>query len=142
LFVVVGVCKIINDFHKNQLDSSAFEHEIYLYVTLSPLSIIGLPMVQSTFLYILVYLSPLALLLLIILLNRNYQIFTKPKIVFYFVEALLPAFAVAFVMVSDTIKCMVVLIAIGLSAIVMIIEMSVVYYSGVNLERNGKVHPE
>lgn len=56
-----------------------------LYVIISPLSILGLPLAQSSLLYMLVYLSPLGLLFLVILLNRNYEIFTKAKVCFYVV---------------------------------------------------------
>jgi hypothetical protein len=100
---------------------------------LSPLSIAGLPMVKSQFLYLLVYLAPLALLLLIILLNRNYEIFTKAKIFFYLVEIMMPTFAVLFVIVSDTIKSVIVTIAIAVSILLMIIELSILYYSGISL---------
>lgn len=132
--IVVGiVCKTIYDFHQNKLESGIYEQEIYLYVIISPLSILGLPLAQSSLLYMLVYLSPLGLLFLVILLNRNYEIFTKPKVFFYIVEAIIPVFAVLFILMADTFKGIIVLIAIALSVIIVIIELSMAYHSGVSL---------
>lgn len=43
---------------------------------------------------------------------------------------------------ADTFKGVIVLIAIALSVIIVIIELSMAYHSGVSLEKSAKVHPE
>lgn len=45
----------------------------------------------------------------------------------------MPAFAVAFLLLSDLLKGVVVLVAIALSCIVIMIELGRVYHSGVSL---------
>ena len=60
------------------------EPELLLYTMLSPVSMIGLPfIVNSTTYYLMVYAVPLGLMVLIMLLNKNYQVFTVRKVMFY-----------------------------------------------------------
>lgn len=46
---------------------------------------VGLPFVSSPTIYITIYLVPLGLLILIMLLNKGYEICTKTKVFFYLI---------------------------------------------------------
>lgn len=85
--LVVGgvVFKTIVKFHKQELEEDVYAQEIYLYSILSPLSIIGLPLISSTFYYYVIFLAPIGLLFMLILFNRNYEICSKIKVLFYIV---------------------------------------------------------
>ena len=72
LIVVMVIFKVIYDFHKSQAEDGVYESEIYLYCMLSPLSIIGLPLASSATFYLIIYLVPIGLLILIMLLNKGY----------------------------------------------------------------------
>lgn len=121
--LVVGgvVFKTIVKFHKQELEEDIYAQEIYLYSIMSPLSIIGLPLVSSTFYYYVIFLSPIGLLFMLILFNRNYEICSKVKVLFYIVEVLMCTFPIIFVLMIDEIKSIIVLIAIGLSTLIIVI---------------------
>lgn len=51
------------------------------------------------------------------------------------------AFPIIFVLMMDEIKSIIILIAIGLSIVIIVIELIYVYHSGVNLSSGSKVHP-
>ena len=84
--VVVGgvVFKTIVTVPPPELEEDVYAQEIYLYSILSPLSIIGLPLISSTFYYV-IFLAPIGLLFMLILFNRNYEICSKIKVLFYIV---------------------------------------------------------
>ena len=75
------------------------------------------------------------------LVNKNYEIFTKKKVLFYFVEGLMAGLIVTFVVVSESIRVYVLVGGIIGSIVGIGVEMVYVYYSGVDLARSGKVHP-
>lgn len=91
--------------------------------------------------YYVIFLAPIGLLFLLILFNRNYEIWSKIKVLFYIVEVLMCAFPIVFVLVMDEIKSIIVLIAIGLSILMIAIELIYVYHSGISLASTSKVHP-
>lgn len=109
---------------------------------LSSIPMLGLPLVSSSTMYMIIYLSPLGLLLLIMLLNKGYEICSKGKVIFYVIEIVMAGLTVGFVMLSDPIRSYLLLGTIILCLIVMVIELSVLYYSGLELKRSSKVHPE
>ena len=88
---------------------------------LSGTSVVGLPFVDNYIFYITVYLSPLALLVLIVLLNKGYEVFTKPKVLFYVVELLIAGLSVAFILVSDPYRIYILLVTIILSTLAIVI---------------------
>lgn len=49
---------------------------------------------------------------------------------------------VIFIIVDDSIKSFILLIAIIVGSLAIIIEMGLLYYSGVDLERSNKIYPE
>lgn len=63
----------------------AYDSPIYLYTMLSPAAMIGLMISASTTILVIIYCAPFALLILILLLNRNMNIFTKPNLRFFIV---------------------------------------------------------
>lgn len=118
------------------------EPELYLYSMLSSSSMAGLPFVTSTTLYIVIYLVPLGLLLLVMLLNRGFEVCIKSKIGFYLIEMVIAGLIVGFILAPDPYRSYILVGTICLGVVGMIIEMSVVYYSGVSFERSSKVSPE
>jgi len=79
---------------------------------------------------------------MIVVLNRNFEVLSVKNVLFFVVELLMPGFAIAFVLLSDPYKHFAILGAMIISFILIVIEMSKVYYSGASLERSNKVHPE
>jgi hypothetical protein len=77
LIIVLVIGKVIYDFHQNNIDQVIYEAEIFLYCMISPLAFIGLPLANTSIFYLIIYLSPLSLLVLIILLNKNFEILSK-----------------------------------------------------------------
>jgi len=75
-------------------------------------------------------LVPLGLMLLIILINRNFEVFTKAKVLFYVVELLIAGLTVSFIMLSDPYRYYILLATIILAIVGMLIELIYVYYSG------------
>ena len=110
---------------------------------LQPAAMFGLPFVQNSLFYIFIYLVPLGLMLLIVLINRNFEVFTKPKILFYVVELLIAGFTVSFILLPDPYRYYVLLATVILAIIGIAVELIYVYYSGVELcsARSSKVHP-
>lgn len=109
---------------------------------LSASSMIGLPFVDNPSYYIMIYLAPAALLVLIILLNKNYEVFTLSKSLFYVTEVMMLVLVVSFLLTPDPYKAYVLLVGVVMAMIAIVVEMSCLYYSGVDLSRSGKVHPE
>ena len=85
LFIIVGAvygaiiltswARMVYKYHACTLDQYIYDGPLYLYTMLSPASMIGLPMANSSVYYVVIYASPVALLFLILLLNRNMKIF-------------------------------------------------------------------
>lgn len=71
---------------------------------ISPITFIGFSFISISPFYCLIYGSPLALLLLIILLNRNMKVFTKSNVPFYIIEILMTGVAIAYILVDGTVK--------------------------------------
>jgi len=69
-------------------------------------------------------------MLLIILINRNFEVFTKAKVLFYVVELLIAGLTVSFIMLSDPYRYYILLATIILAIVGMLIELIYVYYSG------------
>lgn len=65
---------------------------------------IGLALATSQVILVVVYCAPLALLLLILLLNRNMKILTKPNIKFFLVEIVMIGLTIAFIFLNDQFK--------------------------------------
>ena len=84
---------------------------------------------------------PLGLLVLIMLLNKNYEIFTKAKMWFYVMEILIAGLSIAFILIADPYRSYILLIGIVLGTAAMVVELIYVYYSGFDLSPSGKVHP-
>ena len=102
---------------------------------------VGLPIVTNYVYYLTVYLVPLGLLILIILLNRNYEVCTKPKVFFYSIEILLVGLTIGFILASDTLRNYILLVTISLSCVVVVGELIYVYYGGIDFSRSAKVFP-
>jgi hypothetical protein len=100
---------------------------------LSPAAMVGLPMVSSWMYYLIIYLCPIGLLVMTIVLNKGFEIWTERKIIFYLVEILLPGLVVIFVLVTDPITNFVLVISVFVCVVCIIVEMAYLYYSGVNL---------
>jgi len=69
-------------------------------------------------------------MLLIILINRNFEVFTKAKVLFYVVELLIAGLTVSFIMLSDPYRYYILLATVILAIVGMVIELIYVYYSG------------
>lgn len=108
---------------------------------LSSASVVGLPFVSNSFYYIIIYLVPLALMILIMLLNKSYQILSKEKVLFYVVETVVAGVIVTFVLVEESYKAYILAGTIGAAILAIVIEMAVLYHSGIDLSKE-KVHPE
>lgn len=108
---------------------------------LAPAAMIGLPMASSEIILVVIYCAPLALLFLIMLLNRNMKVFTKSNVKFFVVEAIMIGVTVGFILLNDEIKTYLMLAIIFGSAAGISGEVWVAYNSGFDLGDN-KVHPE
>lgn len=81
--ILANWVRMIYKYHEDTLDQNIYDSPLFLYSMLSPASLIGLPMCTSKILIVIIFVSPLALLFLILLLNRNMKIFTKAKVKIY-----------------------------------------------------------
>jgi xanthine/uracil/vitamin C permease (AzgA family) len=61
---------------------------------------------------------------------------------FYLIEIILAGLIIAFILASDPLRSYILFGTISLGIIGIIIEMAVLYHSGVDLSRSSKVHPE
>ena len=100
---------------------------------MSPLSFVGLPLVKSSTLATVVYCSPLALLILIIILNRHYEVISKHKVGFYLVELVGVGTAVGFLLAPDPIRHYMLTLIFLTALVIMFIEGAVRYHSGFSL---------
>lgn len=113
VLVLVVLIRLFYVFHRSEMEKDeVYEPELSLYSMLSPIGMLGLGMAQSVYVYLPIYLSPLALLLLIVLLNRSYEIISRAKVLFYLIEVGLAGFAVGFVMAPDSVRSYILLAAI------------------------------
>ena len=78
-------------YHREDNPSEVYSSPLYLYTILSPIAMIGLCLVTDSILLIIIYIAPIALLLLIVLLNRGMKILTKPHLIFFIVEVIMIA---------------------------------------------------
>ena len=143
-YAIISLLSIIRTmviYHRGTISSLLYSSPIYLYTMLSPLAFIGFSFITISPLYCIIYCSPLALLLLILLLNRNMKICTKPNIVFYVIEILMVGVAVGYILVDDLIRSYLLIIFEFVCMIVVLMECILVYKSGVDLSKI-KVHPE
>ena len=85
IIIVLTLITTIYQYHYDQLDSNIFTSPFYLYNILSPAVLLVLPLVQDTNLIFLIYAVPLAILLIIVILNRQDRIFTVKNCLFYLV---------------------------------------------------------
>jgi hypothetical protein len=88
---------------------------------LSSIPMLGIPLVSSATMYSVVYLSPLGLLILIMLLNKGYEICSKTKVIFYVIEIAMAGLTVGFVMVDDPYRSYILLGTIALSILVIVV---------------------
>jgi hypothetical protein len=72
LIVLVVIVRLIYQFHSNSIDESIYEAPLYLYTMLSPIALVGLPLVSSSIFMYIIFAVPIGLLFLIILFNRNF----------------------------------------------------------------------
>lgn len=79
---------------------------------------IGIPLATSQLILVIVYCAPLALLLLILLLNRNMKIITRPNIKFFITELMMIGLIIAFIFLNDQIKTYLLIGIVFLNAIV------------------------
>jgi hypothetical protein len=84
---------------------------------LQSIAMVGLPLVQNYLYYIFIYLVPLGLMLLIVLINRNFEVFTKAKILFYLVELLIAGSSVSFILLPDPYRYYVLLVTVVLAIV-------------------------
>lgn len=116
-FVLAAWVRFVYQYHKGTMEGSCYEVPIKLYTLLAPASLIGLMLVQSSAFLIIIYCSPLALLLLIVLLNRNMKIITFGNVLFFVTEAVMIGLTVCFILVNDAIKTYILLVVMFLSII-------------------------
>lgn len=139
-FILAAWVRLVYQYHKGTLESPAYETPIHLYTVLAPTSLIGLMLVQSSVYLIIVYCSPLALLLLILLLNHNMKIITFSNFVFFITEIVMIGLTVGFILLGDQAKTYLLLVTMFVSIIGVFSEAWLLYYGGVNLSL-GKVYP-
>lgn len=61
---------------------------------------------------------------------------------FYLIEIIMAGLIIAFILASDPLRSYILFGTISLGILGIIIEMAVLYHSGVDLSRSSKVHPE
>lgn len=81
-FILINWIRIIYKYHDDSTDNFAYDSPLYLYTILSPASMVGIALSSSEIVLLIVYCSPIALLALILLLNRNMKVFTRENIKF------------------------------------------------------------
>ena len=141
LFLLVAWIRTIYKYHEGTIANSVYESPIYLYTILSPAAFIGLPLATSQVILTVVYCAPFALLFLILLLNRNMKIFSKPNLKFFILEAAMVGLTLAIIYLNDEIKSYLLVVIIFGSAVGITAESWLAYNSG--FEFGGtKVHPE
>lgn len=106
---------------------------------IAPISLIGLAMVSSKTMLIVVYCSPFALLLLILLLNRNMKILSFDNIKFFVVEVLMVALTLTFVFLPESFRVYLLVAILFFIILAIFIEILIQYLSGYNF---SKVYPE
>ena len=89
VIILAFLVKFIYFYHQQKMEEHIYPAPIYLYTLLSPLGMIGLPLVSSSGLILLMYCIPFGLLILIIILNKDFKIFTIPNVLFYITELVL-----------------------------------------------------
>ena len=140
LFVLVAWVRTIYKYHEGTIVSSTYESPIYLYTILTPAAMIGLPMASSQIVLAIIYCAPFGLLFLILLLNRNMKVFTRPNMKFFIVEAAMVGITISFIFLSDEIRTYIMVAAIFGSALGITMESWLVYNSGFEVG-STKVHP-
>ena len=108
---------------------------------LAPLSLMGLPLATSKVFLVVIYCSPLALLILILLLNRNMKIFTKENIKFYVTEIMGVGLIITFIFIDNKAKSYFLLCFMIACCLGVLCEALYLTYSGFDIS-NVKVHPE
>lgn len=127
-------------YHREESISQIYPTPLYLYTVLSPIAMIGLCLITNPTLLLIVYCSPIALLLLIILLNRGMKIFTKTNTIFYVIEILYIGMSVGYILFDDIAKSYLIIAIDLLSLILILMETLRLYYGGINLG-DVRVHP-
>lgn len=141
LFLLVAWIRTIYKYHDGTIANTVYESPIYLYAMLSPAAFIGLPLATSQIILTVVYCAPFGLLFLILLLNRNMKIFSKPNLKFFILEAAMVGLTLAIIYLNDEIKSYLLVVIIFGSAVGITAESWLAYNSGFELG-GTKVHPE
>lgn len=140
LFILLAWVRLIYKYHEGTIGNFAYDSPIYLYTMLAPTTMIGLPLATSETILVVVYCAPFALLILILLLNRNMKVFTKNNIKFFIVELLMVGLTMAFIFLNDEIKTYILMVIIFGTLVGITVETWILYRSGFEFE--NKVHPE
>jgi hypothetical protein len=77
LFIVLAWGRCLYQYHQGTLQVFAYDLPIHLYTIMQPANLLGLMMATSTTILVIIYCAPFALLILIVLLNRNMKIISK-----------------------------------------------------------------
>ena len=102
---------------------------------------IGLPLVTSSGLILMVYCIPFGLLILIVILNKDFKIFTIPNALFYTTELIMIGLTITFILVDSTAQSYVILGLILACLLVITIEVIIRYRGGIKVS-STQVHPE
>lgn len=141
VLILVSWGRMVYKYHKEQLDETVYDGPIYLYTMLSPATFIGLPMTSSKLLMIIIYISPVALLFLILLLNRHMKIFTRSKVKVYLSEIVSIALTIAFILFNAKLQTYCLLAIMGIAIILFVWEGVVLtHFLGIDLS-GVKVNP-
>lgn len=144
VFGIICILAIVRNmilYHREETLSEIYSSPLYLYTMLSPIAMIGLCLISNPTLLLIIYCSPIALLLLIILLNRDMKIFTKTNTIFYVIEIVYIGMSVAYLLFDGTARSYLIIAVDFVSLILMLMETLRVYYGGISLG-DIRVHPD
>lgn len=77
LFILIAWGRCLYQYHQGTLQVFAYDLPIHLYTIMQPANMLGLMMSTSTTILVIIFCAPFALLILIVLLNRNMKIISK-----------------------------------------------------------------
>lgn len=85
ILILVTIISVLYQYHYDRIDETIYRSPFYLYNILSPIALLGLPLINDINLLFLIYAVPLGILLIIVILNRQDKIFTIKNVIFYVV---------------------------------------------------------
>lgn len=141
LFILLCLIRLFYKYHHKTLDESIYPAPLYLYTMLAPLTMLGLPFMDSGGMIVLIYCIQFGLLILIIILSRDFTIFTKPNVIFYLTELIFIGFNIIFILLDDTSRSYIILTYFLVFIIITMVEVVIQYHGGIDFT-SIKVHPE